>query len=103
MAQTQEFDQLMKRVRSRSDGAAHELIDRYGKLILYVVREHLNSELRSKFDSVDFVQAVWASFFAIATERLDFDGPEILGRFLVAVARNKVTDMVRQRLATLKY
>jgi RNA polymerase sigma-70 factor (ECF subfamily) len=98
----EEFTDLMRRLRDGSEDAARELLDRYGEHILRVVRRKLSRELRSKFDSVDFVQAVWASFFA-GVPRRRFDRPEALMAFLVALAQNKVIDAVRQRMQTQKY
>ena len=97
-----EFAELMQRLRDGSEDAARELLDRYGQHILRVVRRKLSRELRSKFDSVDFVQAVWASFFADAPNRRGFDRPEALIAFLVTLAQNKVVDAVRQRMQTQK-
>jgi RNA polymerase sigma factor (sigma-70 family) len=98
-----DFADLMKRVQDRSDGAARLLLESYGEHILRVVRCRLNRKLRPKFDSHDFVQAVWASFFGMAPERIAFDRPEALGAFLAQLANNKVVDVVRQRLQTLKH
>jgi RNA polymerase sigma-70 factor (ECF subfamily) len=101
--QHEEFGLLMGRVRARSDGAARELIDRYGDHILRVIRRRLNRKLRPKYDSIDFMQAVWASFFALPPEKYSFAGPEDLFGFFADLARNKVVDAVRQRLQSLKY
>jgi RNA polymerase sigma factor (sigma-70 family) len=98
-----EFKDLMQRVRDGSEDAARELLDRYGDHILRVVRRKLHRELRSKFDSVDFVQAVWASFFADVPQRGNFDQPQALIAFLVTLAQNKVIEVVRQRMKTQKY
>jgi RNA polymerase sigma-70 factor (ECF subfamily) len=98
-----EFADLMQRLREGSEDAARELLDRYGEHILRVVRRKLSRELRSKFDSVDFVQAVWASFFAGLPRRRRFDRPQALMAFLVTLAQNKVIDAVRQRMQTKKY
>lgn len=98
-----EFKNLMQRVHDGSEDAARELLDRYGEHILRVVRRKLSRELRSKFDSVDFVQAVWASFFAGAPKRRGFEHPQALIAFLVTLAQNKVVDAVRQRMLTQKY
>jgi RNA polymerase sigma-70 factor (ECF subfamily) len=99
----EEFAALMERLRGGSEDAARELLDRYGEHILRVVRRKLSRELRSKFDSVDFVQAVWASFFAGEPGRRRFDHPQALMAFLVTLAQNKVIDAVRQRMQTQKY
>jgi RNA polymerase sigma factor (sigma-70 family) len=99
----EEFADLMSRLSGGSEDAARELLDRYGEHILRVVRRKLSRELRSKFDSVDFVQAVWASFFAGAPRQRRFDHPQALMAFLVTLAQNKVVDAVRQRMQTKKY
>jgi RNA polymerase sigma-70 factor (ECF subfamily) len=99
----EEFKKLMEGVRDGSEDAARELLNSYGEHILRVVRRKLSRELRSKFDSVDFVQAVWASFFADIHERRGFDHPRALIAFLVTLAQNKVIDAVRQRMQTQKY
>jgi RNA polymerase sigma-70 factor (ECF subfamily) len=98
-----EFADLMQRLREGSEDAARELLARFGEPILRVVRRKLSRELRSKFDSVDFVQAVWASFFADVPRQRRFDHPQALIAFLVTLAQNKVVDAVRQRMQTQKY
>src|SRR5581483_11639550 len=97
------FDDLMRRLRDGSEDAARELLHRYGDAILRVVRRKLSRELRSKFDSVDFVQAVWASFFTGTPRQRRFDHPQALMAFLVTLAQNKVIDAVRQRMQTQKH
>jgi len=99
----QEFQQLLEGVREGDDAAARQLVERYGPHVLRVVRRRLDRSLRSKFDSADFLQAVWASFFAIPDQNFTFDESGALVAFLVTLARNKVVDAVRQRLRTQKY
>jgi RNA polymerase sigma-70 factor (ECF subfamily) len=98
-----DFDALMQRLRDGSEEAARELLERYGDHILRVVRRKLHRRLRAKFDSVDFVQAVWASFFADGPQRYAFDRPQALIAFLVTLAQNKVVDAVRQRFVLQKH
>ena len=98
-----EFKLLMQRVREGSEEAARELLRRYGEHILRVVRRKLHKKLRPKFDSCDFVQAVWASFFANAPRKYTFDHPQALIAFLVTLAQNKVVEAVRQRFQRQKY
>jgi RNA polymerase sigma-70 factor (ECF subfamily) len=93
-----EFRDLLQRVRDGDEDAAWELIDRYGPHIFRVVRRRLNARIRSKFDSADFVQAVWASFFTSRAEILSFNQPEELIGFLAQMAQNKVLTEVRRRL-----
>ena len=97
-----EFDRLMRDVRDGSQEAAWELLERVGPHVERVVHKLLNRELRSKFDSMDFVQAVWASFFVNRREIATFTHPEQLIRFLVSMARNKVIGEHRRRLLTIK-
>ena len=97
-----DFHTLMDRVRNGSDEAAQELLDLYGDHIFRAVRRRLNRSLRSKYDSQDFVQAVWASFFANLPTVREFDRPEALIAFLARVASNKVIDECRTRLQTEK-
>lgn len=93
-----DFADLMQRVMRRSDAAAKELVERFGPRVLRMVRKHLPRALRSKYDSVDFVQAVWASFFVLPPDRLRFNSPDALGPYLGEMAANKVVDVIRQRL-----
>src|SRR5262249_36628315 len=85
----EDFTALMQRVRSGSQDAAQQLVEQYGQHILRVIRRMLHKKLRSKFDSLDFQQDVWASFFADQPQKT-FDRPEALAAFLAKVARNKV-------------
>ncbi len=62
----------------------------------------LNSRLRNKFDSADFTQAVWASFFACPARWAGLRRPEQLIALLQRMARNKVVDEHRRRV-TQKY
>jgi RNA polymerase sigma factor (sigma-70 family) len=99
----QEFQQLLEGVREGDDDAARALVERYGPHVLRVVRRKLDKRLRSKFDSADFLQAVWASFFAIPDQKFTFNESGALVAFLVTLARNKVVEAVRQRLQTQKH
>jgi len=93
---------LMARIRDGDQDAVRELLDTYGAFLLHVIRRRLNALLRTQFDSADFVQAVWASFFAGRLADRDFASPEDLINFLAGLARHKVCDAARQRLKTDK-
>ena len=99
----QTFQDLMERVRLGSPESSQQLLDRYGHHILRVVRRSLHPKLRTKFDSLDFVQDVWASFFTGPQVDMRFDSPEALAAFLAKVARNKVVEAFRQRMQGQKY
>jgi RNA polymerase sigma-70 factor (ECF subfamily) len=97
------FRNLMDRVREGSEDAAWELVNQYGESIRRAVRRVLNERLRSKFDSLDFVQLVWNSFFHVRDKSDRFNRPEELAAYLVTMARNKVGMEVRRRLMTEKH
>lgn len=99
----EDFCRLMGRVGEGSEDAAWELVARYGEQIHRTVRRVLNIKLRSKFDSLDFVQLVWKSFFQVRNKCDRFHRPEELAAFLVTMARNKVGLETRRRLTTEKY
>ena len=92
-----DFRNLMDRMRSGSDEAARELFDRYSGHISRVVRRKLAQQMRRQYDSLDFLQAVWASFFALSPTEYRFERTEELIGFLSAMAYNKVIDVVRRR------
>jgi RNA polymerase sigma factor (sigma-70 family) len=93
---------LLARIRNGDEGAARELLSRYESKVRLVVRRQLPRLLRSRFDSLDFLQSVWASFFhKIQTGPSDLKEEQNLIAFLAWAARNKVIDEYR-RAATQK-
>src|SRR5262245_11453834 len=99
----QEFQRLMEQLLAGSPEAARELTEVYGPHLLRAVRRRLHKQLRTKFDSRDFVQDVWASFFACLPQGPTFDRPGALVGFLARLAHNKVVDAIRLRLMGNKY
>jgi RNA polymerase sigma-70 factor (ECF subfamily) len=97
-----EFASLMESVRQGSEDAARTLFDRYGPHIRRVVRRKLHQKLRPQFDSLDFVQDVWASFFTRQGRQATFDSPEALIGFLSNMAYHKVIDAFRHNVQTKK-
>lgn len=98
-----EFRLLLREVQSGSHEATRELIESYGPHIIRAVRRKLNKAIRPKFDSIDFVQAVWASFFAAPRPLTDFEGPGELVGYLATLAHHKVIDEIRRRMESEKY
>ncbi len=93
---------LLARIRNGDEGAARELLNRYEPKVRLVVRRQLPRLLRSRFDSLDFLQSVWGSFFhKIQTGPSDLQEEQNLIAFLAWAARNKVIDEYR-RAATQK-
>jgi RNA polymerase sigma-70 factor (ECF subfamily) len=98
-----EFAALMQRVRAGDEDAAWELLDEYGPHIIRVIRRVLTERMRSKADSSDFAQAVWASFYRNRSMADRFDRPEVLMAYLARIARNKVIDEFRRQHQTKKH
>jgi RNA polymerase sigma factor (sigma-70 family) len=96
------FQRLMREVLTGSDAARREVIETYGPHILRIVRCRLHMPLRRQFDSLDFAQSVWASFFAAPAERLAVRSPEELANYLAKIATNKVADAFRHRVDAQK-
>jgi RNA polymerase sigma factor (sigma-70 family) len=103
MAQVSEFRNAIDRICSGSEEAIWEFIEEYGPHIQRVVRRRLNQSLRAKFDSVDFVQMVWASLFADLTKIKQMRDPKELIMYLAGMARNKVLEETRRRMQCERY
>lgn len=95
--------ELLARIKHGDEEAARELLTRYEPKVRLVVRRQLPRLLRSRFDSVDFLQSVWGSFFhKIRTGPNDLLEEQNLITFLAWAARNKVIDEFR-RAGTRKH
>lgn len=89
--------ELIARIQGGDEEAARELLNRYESKVRMVVRRQLPRLLRSRFDSLDFLQSVWGSFFhRIRTGPNDLEEERNLIAFLAWAARNKVIDEYRR-------
>src|SRR5208337_4800735 len=92
-----EIGEFIARIRDGDEDAARELLRRYEAKVRLVVRRQLPRLLRSRFDSQDFVQSIWGSFFRrIKASPTELEGTENLIGFLARAARNKVIDEYRR-------
>src|ERR1043165_504150 len=98
MTASKAFQTWMQRVIDGSEEAAQELLRDFQPALLHAIRRRLTKRIRSKFDSIDFVQDVWLSFFSTLAARPDFKTTDELIAFLTRVAENKVIDAVRNRV-----
>lgn len=98
-----QFQDLMTRMLAGSEDAAEELFRLYEPHLVHAIRRKLHKKIRSKFDSLDFAQDVWASFFAEPHHQRPFENSEELVAHLIALARNKVVEKIRQRMIVPKY
>jgi DNA-directed RNA polymerase specialized sigma24 family protein len=99
---SEDFAAMMRRARAGCPDAAREVFDRFNPHVQRVVRRHLARRLRRQYDSHDFQQAVWASFFLTPADRYTFDCPDDLVGFLATIAANKVIEAYRHQVMTLK-
>ena len=90
-----EFGRLVRAWRAGSPDALGELFNRYSDPLRRVIRRRLSDKLRPQFDSLDFVQDVWASVVALPPERYTFTAPDDLIGFLLRVAGRKLIDVRR--------
>ena len=95
-----ELRAFLDRIRAGDEQAARELLARYEAQVRLVVRRQLPRLLRSRFDSLDFLQSVWASFFLrLRSGPEKFEDPRYLVTFLAQVAKNKVVDQYRRAVS----
>jgi RNA polymerase sigma-70 factor (ECF subfamily) len=104
MPEDAEFTGLMARAKAGDPDAIREFLGHYDREVRMMVRARLPRRLRPRFDSADFVQAVWQSFFSDLPRVLpDFQSPRHLRRFLYGVVRNKVYEQHRRLTQTDKH
>lgn len=100
-SRTNQFEELIHQICAGSEDAIWELIETYGPHMQRYIRRKLNVQqrLRCRFDTVDFTQMVWSSFFRDHQAIASFDSPQDLTRYLCAVARNKFVSELRHSTA----
>jgi RNA polymerase sigma-70 factor (ECF subfamily) len=92
------FQGLLRQVQEGSHEAARELYDTYVEHVIRSVRLRLWQRMRSRFDSQDFAQQVWASFFVEPGTLPSFRTPEELVNYLMGMAFHKVSGEGRHML-----
>jgi RNA polymerase sigma factor (sigma-70 family) len=94
---------FLQRIQTGDEEAARELLQKYEPEVRLVVRRQLPRLLRSRFDSLDFLQSVWGSFFRRMRDApTEFEDSRHLVAFLARAAKNKVIDEYR-RAASRKH
>jgi len=95
---------LIAQVKAGNADAIRDLILRFETDLRMSVRERLPQKLRSRFDSLDFVQKVWQSVLTNEGQDLGrFTNAQHFRGFLAGVARNKVFEEYRRQTRTRKY
>jgi RNA polymerase sigma-70 factor (ECF subfamily) len=91
------LDGLLERLTAGDPAAAEQVFLAYEPYLRMVVRRRLPSRLRSKFDSIDIVQSVWADVVHGFREAgWHFTNAAQLKAFLVKVTQNRFLDRVRK-------
>jgi RNA polymerase sigma-70 factor (ECF subfamily) len=95
------FAEFLQRIRAGDEQAAQELVARYEPVVRREVRARLRDpRLRRLFDSADFCQSVFASFFVrAAAGQYDLDHPAHLSNLLLSMARRKLAFCLRHQRA----
>ena len=101
-SQTGVFRQLLQNVRSGCEVSTAELVQSMSGHICRVIDRRLDYRLRRKYDVDDLEQMVWVSFFRHRSRVTDFEDSRQLARYLVAMARNKVIQVIRSQVQTIK-
>jgi RNA polymerase sigma factor (sigma-70 family) len=95
-----ELRAFLARIRAGDEEAARELLSRYEPQVRLEVRRQLPRILRAQFDSLDFVQSVWGSFFRrMRGASPELEDPRNLMLFLARAAKNKLIDEYRRAIS----
>jgi RNA polymerase sigma factor (sigma-70 family) len=97
-----DFRQLLSQAETGDADAARRLLKEFGPHVVRAIRRHLPPEMRNEFDSLDFAQAVWGSFFAQPDRLTKLQDADQFVGFLGQMARHKVLMEHRKRYATAK-
>jgi RNA polymerase sigma factor (sigma-70 family) len=92
------FADLLQAALDGSSDAAQLLHQQYERHLLRVIRRKLTEPLRQLCESSDFLQDVWASFYASPPAPGKFSQPAELVAFLAGIASHKLADEARRRL-----
>jgi RNA polymerase sigma-70 factor (ECF subfamily) len=93
MADDDQFDRVMARLRSGEDEAAQEVFERFASRLIALARTRINRLLAAKFDPEDVVQSAYKSFFVRHREgKLDVGGWDGLWNLLTLITLRKCAD-----------
>jgi RNA polymerase sigma factor (sigma-70 family) len=97
MTTSDEFGPLLQRAALGDEAAAELILQEFAPKVLRAVRLRLNRKLRRDFDSTDFVQAVWMSFFDGLSGVERFADTRALCGYLTKMAERKVLMGIRRQ------
>jgi RNA polymerase sigma factor (sigma-70 family) len=98
------LDTMLEKLTQGESAAAEQLFRNFEPFLRAMVRRRLSPPLRSKFDSVDVVQSVWAEVLAGFRERQwEFKDQAALKSFLARVTYNKFVTECRRNSTALEH
>jgi RNA polymerase sigma factor (sigma-70 family) len=97
MPENDDLSLLLAACRRGESNAAAELVRRYRPYVRAAVRRRLAADMRTRFDSQDFAQDVWLSFFRAVLDRADLRDERALVAYLSQMARLKVAEEYRHQ------
>ena len=101
MSKDDDFTDLMARAKSGDPVAIRVFLSRFEWEVQMMVRARLPRKLRIRFDSMDFAQSVWQSFFSDLPDKSpDFENVQHLRAFLKGMVCNKVQEQHRRLTRT---
>jgi RNA polymerase sigma-70 factor (ECF subfamily) len=99
-----DFIDLMARAKAGDEAAIRAFFSRFDREVQMMVRARLPKKLRNQYDSADFAQAVWQSFFSdLPADTPKFENERHLRQYLAGAVRNKVHEQHRRLTRTRKY
>jgi RNA polymerase sigma factor (sigma-70 family) len=97
-------DRLLAKLNQGDPLATGQMFQTLEPYLRMVIRRRMSGRLRSKFDSTDIVQSVWADFVdGLRQSRWSFQNMEQLRAFLVKMTRNRFIDRLRQHRRALQH
>jgi RNA polymerase sigma-70 factor (ECF subfamily) len=101
---TASLDTLLEKLTNGDSSAAERVFRDYEPFLRSIVRRRIRPALRSKFDSMDVVQTVWADVFRGFREKSHkFPDREHLRAFLARVTYNHFVNHCRRHSSDLEH
>lgn len=97
-----DLHRLVREIDIDSKESIDRLIDRLSPYINRTIRRSFNQSMRSKFDTADFAQFIWLSFFSNLTVIKSLDEPAKLISYISKVAETKVVEKMHRPFLTDK-
>ncbi len=91
------LEALVEKLSAGDATAAAQIFKAYEPYLRLVVRKQMTARLRSKFDSADVVQSIWADLLpGFRTAEWQFENLMQLRGFLIKATRNRMIDRMRK-------